>query len=179
MSEENQDYQESENTDQEQGNSEEQSEQQSSEESSEKDYSELYENQKTRAEKAEAKLKELRAQLSDDSNEESEEQTSKKQDLPETPSAEELRLIAQKGYDDDELDKLRKIAQVEEVSLSEAANSDIFSSWKQSRDDQKKNEAAQMGGSQGSGRQTQEKSVSDPNLSEEEHKRLWQQQMGR
>jgi len=182
MSEEEQDNLESENQEQEAGDSQEteQGSEETSSEDSDKVEKELYENQKTRAEKAEAKLKEMKEQLSegDEQSSESSDDSQKSQSLEGNQmSAEELRLIARAGYDDDELDKLRKVAQVEETSLAEAEKSDIFSSWYQKRQQEQKSEQAQMGGSTGSGRQTKEKDVSDPGLSEDEHRKLWEQAM--
>lgn len=116
-----------------------------------------FEDQRKRAEKAESKLKELKAALA-----EKEEQSSEKKEEAKaepTLTAEEIRLIAK--YDDDGLEKLRKIAAVEGVSLKEAANTDLFQSWQQSQEEKKRNEQAQLRASRSAGSSQAPKSFRD------------------
>lgn len=105
-----------------------------------------FEDQKKRAEKLEAQLKELKqAQEAKDTSKDK----PKEQSKGDTLSAEEIRMIAK--HDDEGLDKLRKIAAVEGVSLSEAEKSDLFQAWKEKREQELRQEKAQLRASKGAG----------------------------
>jgi len=89
-------------------------------------------------------------------------------------SIEETVLKAQ-GTPADELDYLRKVAKVENISLVDAKTNPLFVAWKEQKDARVKAEEARLGASKGSGRATAKKDFSTPNLSEEDHKALWKQ----
>ena len=79
----------------------------------------------------------------------------------------------------DELERVKKIAQLDGVTLSEAMKSEDFTIWKQAREAESKREAASMEASRGSGNRGKKKTLQTPGLSKEEHKALFRQRMGR
>lgn len=92
-------------------------------------------------------------------------------------SVEETVLKAQ-GMSDDELAMLKKVASVQEVSLLEAKNDDLYTSWKEKNDAELRAEQARMSASRKSGQRGVKKDFNTKGLSKEEHKELWKQKMG-
>lgn len=138
-----------------------------------------FEDQKKRAEQAEAELKELKSKL--------EQQTGNEQPAgkPEEKSQiisndrEESFLVSVFGaknleYDEINtyLDKAKKIAQVEGVSLSKAIETDYFKSFDQSFQAEKKSKIAQMNASNGSGASASKRDLSTPGLKDEEFDKM-------
>lgn len=147
----------------------------SEEDDSQDEESKKFEDQKRRAEKAEAKLEELKKRLSSDDNEEDEDKDTLKDSGSLTK--EEAKLIA-RGLSDEEIEKADKIAQVEGVSLTEAVGTDLFETWKEKRDKEIKAQEASIGASKGSGSQKKGKSLSDPNLEDKDHEKLAKERLG-
>ena len=133
---------------------------------------EAYDNQKRRAEKAEAKLKVLKDSLGD--KEEEKEEKTEQAGL----SREEAILFAQ-GLSEEEVNHASKIAQVEGTSLSEAVQGDFFKGWKKSNEEKVKSEKAQLGTSKGSPKVVEKKDFDSPKTSREDHKALFDKKMGR
>ena len=78
----------------------------------------------------------------------------------------------------DELERVKKIAQLDGTTLKEAMQSDEFKFWKQARTEEQKREAASMEASKGSGNRGKKKTLQSSGLTAEEHKALWREKMG-
>ena len=78
----------------------------------------------------------------------------------------------------EELERVKKIAALDGVSLREAMQSEDFKFWKQARTEEQKREAASMEASKGSGTRGKKKTLHTPGLTPEEHKALWRRKMG-
>jgi len=127
-------------------------------------------NQKTRAEKAEAKLKATAKEIQDSDKSELSNQGS------DSLSREEAVLIA-KGHTLEEIEKIKSLAALDGVSVLEASENELFTAWKEKQDKQREAAEAQMGASKGSGRRKPKKSFTTPGLTPEEHKKLFEEKM--
>lgn len=125
---------------------------------------------KARALKAEATILKQKAKAKE------KEETPKEQSSSLT--REEAILFA-KGLSDEEVEKAKKVAALEDISLTEAVNNDIFVSWKKAQEARRKAEEASLGASKGSARTKPQKDFKTSGLTEEEHRQLWQQATGR
>lgn len=93
-------------------------------------------------------------------------------------SMDDLFMIQAMGINDaNDVKHAQKIAQVEGVSLKEALQSDQFKYWHKAAVQKRKEEAAALGASSGSGRQRRPKSFKGQYLTKNDHKKLWQQRM--
>lgn len=102
-------------------------------------------------------------------------ETKEKDTAPQSLTREEAKLYA-RGLEDDEVDRVIRIAKLDGISLTEAYNSDDFKSYKEKKERQAKREAAQLGAGKGaSSNAGQKKSLNTPGLTAEEHKKLWAQ----
>lgn len=129
-----------------------------------------FEDQRARAEKAEQQLKEYKAKLKAESKDEKAEFKKDEGKQQDSLSTEEIRIIAK--YDDDGLDKLKKIAQVEGISLTEAVSSDLFEAWTQKQEEKKRQEQAQLRASRGSGSSTKPMTFKEAGKDPEAHKKM-------
>lgn len=127
---------------------------------------ELSNNQKIRAEKAESQLKEKKGITSSPNNAG---EPSHKEAVSLT--REEAILFA-KGLNEKEVERAQKIAQVEGIKLTEAVESDLFTSWKKLEDEKVKNANANLPPSKGS-KSYQSKTFQTQGLTEQEHKELF------
>lgn len=91
-------------------------------------------------------------------------------------SRDEAILIAQ-GLSVEELDKAKKIADLEGIALLDVPKNDLFTTWKEKRDKEAKTQAAQLGASRGS-KGSVKKSFTTPGLSDEDHKALFKDKIG-
>ena len=132
------------------------------------------ENQKIRAEKAEAKLKELKEALKDKEDKPSDKKDDNKPILQTGLSRDEAILFA-KGLTEEEVDKASKIAQIEGISLTEATQSEFFEAWKESNEKKAKSEKAQLGTSKGSPKVKEKKDFNSSDVSRDEHKAMFDQ----
>lgn len=114
-----------------------------------------------------ARLK--RDKKSDD--ETTEQPKAKKEVKSETLSRDEAKLYA-RGLEDEEVEKVKKIAAIEDISLDEAYKSDHFASWKRAKEKEIEIQKAALGASRGS-KSVVKKSFDTPGLTDEEHKKLW------
>ena len=126
-----------------------------------------FEDQKRRAEKAEAELKALKA--------EAQEPTEKKAQptLSNSLSREEAILIAE-GMKEDDLNKLQVIARGAGISLLEAKEDPLFASYYSNVMKERKSEKAKLGASKGSTIKQETPSFSN-GLSRDEHIALWKE----
>lgn len=138
----------------------------------------IAEDQKRRAEKAELKLKELKAQLEDNKPEPKETEGQEETKSSNTPSKEEVILYA-RGLSEEEVEKVKSIAKIEGESPLVAAESDYFKIWKQKQDEQKETQETQLGTSKGSVKRKPQKDFGSNGLTPDEHKALWREKMGR
>lgn len=81
-----------------------------------------------------------------------------------------------KGHTEEEVEKAKKIAVLEEIPLSEALESDLFKSWKSENERKKKERDAQLGGSRGS-RAKVKKTFATKGLSDDDHKELFKEKV--
>lgn len=89
-------------------------------------------------------------------------------------SADEVRLLAR--HDDDAMEQIRKIAKIEDVSLTEAEKTDYFDIWKDKRERVRLAEQASLDATKGG--QSKSKNFKTPGLDREDHKQLWARQTG-
>ena len=135
-----------------------------------------FEDQRTRAEKAEAKLKELRDKLND-KNETKEEpkQTEKSSD---GLTREEAILFA-KGLTPEEVEKAKHVAALEGVNPLVAAESDYFKHWQTTQKAEQEEKETQIGASKGSIKARPKADFTTPGLSDDDFKKMWKEKMGR
>lgn len=94
--------------------------------------------------------------------------------LTDTPSREELILIA-KGMEEEDLDQLKVIAKGKGISLKDAEKDPLFEAYYSKVQKERKAEQAKLGASRGSGYQKNQPDFANPNLSEDEHRKLFEQ----
>jgi hypothetical protein len=123
---------------------------------------EIAENQRIRAEKAEAKAKAVR---------QSDTKEDKNQDTPDVDE----RILRANGMPDELLKELKAIAKAREVSLIDAQKDPLFKLVKENFEQETKQKEASLGSSKGSGNAQAKKSISSPGLSKEDHKAMWKQ----
>lgn len=88
-------------------------------------------------------------------------------------------ILFTKGYSIEEVDRIKKIASLDEINPLVAAESDLFKVWKAQEDKKKQDESSELDTSKGSPRFKKAKSFNDPSLSPEEHRKLWERSMGK
>jgi len=140
----------------------------------EKDYKQLYENQKIRAEKGEAKAEQAQIKVKELEN-----KLSKDGDIPinESPLSREEAILYAKGFSDDEIAYAKKVSQLNETTPLNATNDPLFKSWKENKDKEIKIKAATMDPTNRGKKIEPKKNVGDTGLSREEHKRLAMEKM--
>lgn len=84
-----------------------------------------------------------------------------------------------KDMDDDTISQLKKIALVNNQSLADAQKDPLFIAWQEKKESDIKAEKARLGASKGSSSTKASVGFSNPGLSEEDHKKLWKESMGR
>lgn len=121
-----------------------------------------------------ARLKRLEKEIKGD---ESKPETETKPESPASLSRDEAILIA-KGFSEDELERAKRIAAVENIPLTQVPDNDLFKTWKERRDAEAKQQAAQLPSSKGA-RSTVKKTFATKGLSDDDHKALFNEKMGR
>ena len=101
-----------------------------------------------------------------------------KSEKTESLTRDEAILFA-RGLSEEEVEKAKSIAKIEEQSVIEAVDSDFFTIWKDKNDKAKETQETQLGASKGSARALRRKTFSDSDLTAEEHKELFNKKMGR
>lgn len=136
-----------------------------------------FEDQKKRAEKQEEENKRLREQLEQLKGQQPKDEPkgeSKSEEIISNDREESylVSVFGAKNLEYDEintyLDKAKKIAQVEGLSLSKAIETDYFKTFDKSYQAEKKSKIAQMNASNGSGASASKRDLSTPGLSDEE-----------
>ena len=120
---------------------------------------EIAENQRIRAEKAEAKAKAPKA-------------SSKQDDKNDYPDVDE-RILKANGMPDELLKELKAVAKARDISLIDAQNDSLFKLVKQNYEQETKAKEASLGSSKGSGNASARKTANTPGLSRDEHKAMF------
>ena len=92
-----------------------------------------------------------------------------------TLTREEAILLA-KGMDEDDLDQLKKIAAFNETTILEAQDDPLYTAYQTQKVEAKKKEEAELGASGGSGAHS--KGGAKPGMSDEDHRKLWEESRG-
>lgn len=95
-----------------------------------------------------------------------------------TPLTRDEAIIIAKGYSEEELEQAKKVSVLENCTPVQALEKDLFKDWKTRRDKDETDRKAQLPTSRG-GRSTVKKSFSTPGLSDEDHKQMFQDKLGR
>ncbi len=114
-------------------------------------------------------------------NEQSETKTQKESTLngkPASASMEDMFVVTSNQLSSDEYNYAQKVATLNETTLEEAVKDDLFKSWRGKRKEEVKKQQAEMGTSKGSRGVKEKKTLNTPNLSKEDHKKLFDQKMG-
>lgn len=125
-----------------------------------------------RAKNAEAKLKSMSSQ------------TTQSEPKPNQPinnpvmTAEdvEVRILKTQKVSDDEIAYLKKIAAINGCSVIEAMEDEVYLNFKEKKEASEKSEKARLGVSRGSSSVRKEKEISQPGLTDADHKELWKRQ---
>lgn len=101
-------------------------------------------------------------------------QPPQKEEITNVLSREEAFLIA-KGMDEEGINQLQVIAKGKGISLLDAEKDPMFVAYNEQRIKDKKAEQARLGASKGSGSKENKPDFRTKGLSDDEHKRLWQE----
>lgn len=88
-------------------------------------------------------------------------------------------LVITTLQDKELIERARKIARLEGITLAQAVENPMFAYAKQAYEEEQKKEKASMEASRGSGSRGQKKTLATTGLSKEEHKELWRKRQGR
>lgn len=124
-----------------------------------------------------AKLQETNKKLFERAKKAEAELKAQKEKAPQTqtqqaPADIDERILKSQGMNDEMLTQLKKIAQIEGVSLIDAQSSDLFVAVKDKFEREQRAKAAQMPTSRGSGVQKPRVTLTTPGLTREQHKAL-------
>lgn len=146
---------------------------------------ERYLNQKKRAEKAEAELKELREKLDKNTPTKSEQSSSttedRSADYQGNLSAFEIAKVSKvvKDLDDEDLDTLQQVANgIGTTDLAEAASSELFKAHLSVKKEAQRKEQAKLGAATGSGKARGKESPFKKGLTDDEHRAQWDKAAG-
>jgi hypothetical protein len=108
----------------------------------------------------------------------------KKEEKPEQPKASQSVSVQEEvlrvnGMPEELLTKLKKVADMNQTDLATAQKDETFIALKEKFERDQKREKASVGASKASSGVTPQKDFSNPGLSKEEHKKMWQQAVGR
>lgn len=135
----------------------------------------IAEDQRKRAEKAEADLKAERQKNAKPKDEKPVGDQNKIN--AQSPDPDELRLIA-KGLSDTEIEQARVISKGKGISLMESLKDPLFISFQKDLKEQEKKEKAKLGGSNSSNQGQQgDEPVVRSGMTAEEHKAAWEKTM--
>jgi len=98
-----------------------------------------------------------------------------------TLSAEEVdvKILQSQGYTDELITELKAVAKARGKSLFASTQDSIFLAIKNEKEAEANKQKAKLGASRGSGTVRKEKTTTTANLSDEDHKQLWKDMMGR
>lgn len=133
----------------------------------------------TEAEKRKAQVKADNAKTLADLEEEKKKNLPPKVE-PQTQSqpdiSDELRLLA-KGLSEEEIDEAKAIAKGKDISLVEALKTKTFLLFQQDLKEERAREKAKLGASNGSEQQGSEITIK-PDMTKEDHKKVWKEAVG-
>jgi hypothetical protein len=147
-----------------------------------------YENQKVRAEKAEAALKakeDAEKAAADEAKKKAEADAAAKNNNQNSGQADpiEVARIAKvfSDLDDQQTEQLLKVAKATGLSPAEAKKDPLFSAWNNQYQETQKKERAKMGASQGSGQGGSDEGepITKPGMKRDEHMEAWKKALGR
>lgn len=125
-----------------------------------------------RAKNAEAKLKSMSSQTTP-----SEQKPNQPINNPVMTAEDvEVRILKTQKVSDEEIAYLKKIAAINGSSIIEAMEDEVFINFKQKKEAADKSEKARLGVSRGSSSVRKEKEISQPGLTDADHKELWRRQ---
>lgn len=87
-------------------------------------------------------------------------------------------ILFSKGLSEDEVEHAKKVSAVQGIKLTEAIVDPLYTAWKEQKNKDARAQAAQLPASKGA-RATVKKSFNTPGLSDEDHKALFNERMGR
>lgn len=90
----------------------------------------------------------------------------------------DVKILKSQGTPQDEIEVLQKIAKVNNTTVIDAKNDNLFKLYISNKEQQEKADKARLGASKGSGNVKKEKGFNTPGLSQEEHRRLWREKNG-
>lgn len=85
----------------------------------------------------------------------------------------EVRILKTQKVSDEEIAYLKKIAAINGSSIIEAMEDEVYINFKQKKEAAEKSEKARLGVSRGSSSVRKEKDITQPGLSDADHKELW------
>lgn len=92
-----------------------------------------------------------------------------------SPEEVDVKILQSQGYTDELITELKAVAKARGKSLFASTQDSIFIAIKAEKEAELKAQKAKLGASRGSSSVRKEKSVTSPNLSDEEHKQLWRE----
>jgi hypothetical protein len=125
-----------------------------------------------RAKKAEAENRTLKGKKANET------QTVQKQ-IPQSGVDVDERILKANGMPAPLLTELKAIATLRGVNLIDAQKDSLFIAVKENYDKDEKRKAASLGASRGSGGVVLKKDIATPNLSRDEHRKMFQERIGR
>ena len=96
---------------------------------------------------------------------------------PDPQLSDELKLIA-RGLSDEEIEQAKVVAKGKGIALTEAIKEPLFLTFQNDLKDKQRKEKAKLGASKGSG-ESQDESLIKPEMTREEHKKAFDQVMGK
>jgi hypothetical protein len=88
-------------------------------------------------------------------------------------------ILFAKGFTEEEVEKVKKVAQMEGLTELEAAEDELFTAWKESRERKAKSAKAQLGAANGSGQVKREQGFNAREISREDHKAMFDKRLNR
>lgn len=121
--------------------------------------------------------KKLDAQNAEDKSPANQDSKQDESDNDSSPLTKDEAILYAKGLEDDEVEKAKKIAQIEGISVREAEQSELYVSWKEKKDRDAKLKKSALAASKGSKSQTKV-TLDTPGLTKDQHKELWKSKNG-
>jgi hypothetical protein len=90
----------------------------------------------------------------------------------------DAKVLEAQGTPEDELETLKKIAQLEGISIIKAREHNLFKLFKTQKEEDEKANKAKLGASKGSGSVKKAPGFNTPGLSQEDHRALWREKNG-
>jgi hypothetical protein len=94
------------------------------------------------------------------------------------PLTREESILFSQGFTEAQVEQAKKVATLQNLKLTDAVNDPLFTTWKAIEDKKAKDAAAQLPASRG-GRPATRKSFATKGLSDEDHKELFNEKVGK